>query len=79
MTTIIINDKTTDAQRMIEFLRTQRYARIIEEKMPNASSMKTGRIKSAGIMDEIELSLNQVKMIQDGKLPGRSLKHILTF
>ena len=41
MTTIIINDKTTDAQRMIEFLRTQRYAKIIEEKIPNASLLKS--------------------------------------
>jgi len=41
MTTIIINDKTTDAKRMIEFLRTQRYAKIIDEKTPNTSLLKS--------------------------------------
>lgn len=39
--TIIINDKTTDAKRMIEFLRTQRYAKIIDEKTPNTSLLKS--------------------------------------
>ena len=41
MTTIIINDKTTDAKRMIEFLKTQRYAKIIDEKTPNTSLLKS--------------------------------------
>ena len=41
MTTIIINDKTTDAKRMIEFLRTQRYAKIIDEKTPNTTLLKS--------------------------------------
>lgn len=41
MTTIIINDKTTDAKRMIEFLRTQRYAKIVDEKTPNSSLLKS--------------------------------------
>lgn len=41
MITIIINDKTTDAKRMIEFLRTQRYAKIIDEKIPNTSLLKS--------------------------------------
>lgn len=41
MTTIIIDNKTTDAKRMIEFLKTQRYAKIIDERTPNASLMKS--------------------------------------
>jgi len=41
MTTIIINDKTADAKRMIEFLKTQRYAKIIDEKTPNTSLLKS--------------------------------------
>jgi len=41
MTTIIINDKTTEAKRMVEFLRTQRYAKIVDEKIPNASLLKS--------------------------------------
>jgi hypothetical protein len=41
MTTIIFNDKTTDAKRMIEFLKTQRYAKIVDEKTPNTSLLKS--------------------------------------
>lgn len=41
MTTIIINDKTTDAKKMIEYLKTQRYVTIIEEKTPSASLLKS--------------------------------------
>lgn len=41
MTTIIINEKTTEAKRMIEFLKTQRYVQIIDEMTPNASLMKS--------------------------------------
>jgi hypothetical protein len=41
MTTIIINEKTTDAKRMIEFLKTQRYAKIVDEKTPNTSLLKS--------------------------------------
>lgn len=41
MTTIIINDKTTDAKKMIEFLKTQRYVTIVDEKTPSASLLKS--------------------------------------
>jgi hypothetical protein len=41
MTTIIIDDKTIDAKKMIEFLKTQRYAKIIDEKEPNATLQKS--------------------------------------
>ena len=37
MTTIIIDDKSADAKKMIEFLKTQRYAKIVDEKIPTAS------------------------------------------
>ena len=41
MTTIVIDDKTIDAKKMIEYLRTQRYAKIIDEKTPNASLQRS--------------------------------------
>ena len=41
MTTIIINDRTTGAKEMIEFLKTQSYVTIIDEKTPSASLAKS--------------------------------------
>lgn len=41
MTTIIINDKSTGAKKMIEFLKTQSYVTIVEERIPSKSLMKS--------------------------------------
>ena len=41
MTTIVIDDKTIDAKKMVEYLKTQRYAKIIDEKIPNATLQKS--------------------------------------
>jgi len=41
MTTILIDDKTMDAKKMIEYLKTQRYAKIIDNKTPNARLQKS--------------------------------------
>jgi hypothetical protein len=46
MTTIIIDEKTIDAKKMIEYLKTQRYAKIIDDKTPNDKLQKS--------MDEAE-------------------------
>jgi len=65
MTTIIINDKTTGAKKMIEFLRTQRYAKIIDEKTPNASLLKsmeeakTGKTKEYKSTEELFENLHK--------------------
>lgn len=54
MATIIIDEKTTDAKRMLAFLKTQRYAKIIDERKPGASLLKsmeearTGKTKEMG-------------------------------
>lgn len=41
MTTIIINDRSTGAKKMIEFLKTQSYVTIVEERDPSSSLMKS--------------------------------------
>jgi len=41
MTTIVINDRTTGAKKMIEYLKTQSYVTIIEERTPSASLIKS--------------------------------------
>ncbi|MDP2889193.1 MAG: hypothetical protein Q8P34_09565 [Bacteroidota bacterium] len=50
MTTIVINDRTTGAKKMIEFLKTQSYVTIIEEKTPSASLAKSINEAKAGKM-----------------------------
>jgi hypothetical protein len=41
MTTILINDRTSEAKKMIAFLKTQKYVTIIEERVPKASLLKS--------------------------------------
>jgi hypothetical protein len=40
MTTIIINERSADAKKMVELLKTQRYVTIVEEKKPSPSLLK---------------------------------------
>ncbi len=41
MTTIIIDDKSIGAKKMIEYLRTLPYAKIIEDREPGPSLRKS--------------------------------------
>ena len=61
MTTVIINERSQDAKKMIEYLKTQRYVTIIEERKPTPALLKameearTGKVteyKSADDMFE---------------------------
>lgn len=54
MTTILINDRTTGAKKMIEFLKTQKYVTIIEERVPNASLLKSMEEAKTGKTTEYE-------------------------
>ncbi len=54
MTTIVINDRTTGAKKMIEFLKTQSYVTIIEEKKPRASLLKSMEEARTGKTNEYE-------------------------
>ena len=41
MTTIVINDKSIGAKKLVEYLRTQPFVTIVEEKTPTASFKKS--------------------------------------
>jgi hypothetical protein len=41
MTTIIIDDKSAGAKKMIEFIKTLPYAKVIDERTPGASLKKS--------------------------------------
>jgi hypothetical protein len=52
MTTIIINTRSNEAKKMVEFLKTTRYANVLEEKVPNDETIQAmhdvalGKVKS---------------------------------
>jgi len=41
MTTIVINDRSIGAKKLVEYLKTQPFVTIIEEKTPSASLAKS--------------------------------------
>ena len=60
MTTIIINDRSIGAKKMIEFLKTQSYVTIIEETpstllMESINEAKTGKVtRTKDVSDLLE-------------------------
>ena len=41
MTTIIINERSTGAKKLIEYLKTQPFIKIVEEKIPSPTLAKS--------------------------------------
>ena len=55
MTTIIIDEKTIGVKKMVEFLKTQRYAKIVdEERIPSDSLMKAMKEAKTGKTKEMK-------------------------
>jgi D-arabinose 1-dehydrogenase-like Zn-dependent alcohol dehydrogenase len=52
MATVILDTRSTEAKKMLEFLRATRYARVIEEDIPNDETISAikdvekGKVKS---------------------------------
>jgi hypothetical protein len=65
MTTVIIDTRSKEAQKMLEFLKTTRYARIIEKKTPNSETLKamedvdSGNVKSYSSVQEMMTALKK--------------------
>ena len=65
MTTVIIDTRSVEAQKMLEFLKTTRYAKVLEEKMPNNETLKameeveTGHAKSYASVKELMATLKR--------------------
>ena len=72
MTTIVINDRTTDAKKMIEFLKTQSYVTIIEEKTPSASLAKSINEAKTGKSPYNEEFVKKIQKSRDSK--GKVIK-----
>ena len=65
MTTVIFDTRSKEAQKMLEFLKTTRYARIIEKKTPNAETLEamkdvdSGKVKSYTSVQEMMSALKK--------------------
>jgi hypothetical protein len=40
MATVIIDTRSAEAKKMVEFLKTTRYAKVFDEKIPNEDTLK---------------------------------------
>jgi hypothetical protein len=65
MTTVIIDTKTEEAKKMVELLKSTKYAKIINEKLPNKETLKAiddvekGRLKSYNSVEEMMAKLKK--------------------
>jgi hypothetical protein len=65
MTTIIIDTRSTEAKKMVEFLKSTRYAKVLEERTPNAETLdaidavEEGKVNSYSSPKELISSLKK--------------------
>lgn len=65
MATVIINTRSKEAKKILEFLKTTRYSQVFEEKVPNAetrqamSEVEAGNVKSYSSVNELIEVLNK--------------------
>jgi hypothetical protein len=58
MATVIIDTRSNEAKKMLEFLKTTRYARVVEEDIPNEETLEA--------MNEVEeRKVNSYKSAKD--------------
>jgi len=65
MATVILDTCSTEAKKMLEFLKATRYARVIEENIPNnetimaINEVETDKVKSYGSAKEMMSTLKK--------------------
>ncbi len=65
MTTVIINTRTAEARKLVEFLKTTSYAKIVEENIPNDETLEAinaveeGKVNSYSSAKELISSLKK--------------------
>lgn len=71
MTTIIINEKSISAKKLIEFLKTQPFVTIVDERKPNPSVKSRNEAKA----EESPYNEEFVKLVQKSRASkGRVIK-----
>lgn len=65
MATVILDTRTTEAKKMLEFLRATRYAKVVEEDIPNEETLSAikeverGKVKTYGSAKEMMTTLKK--------------------
>jgi len=65
MTTVVIDTKSKEAKQMVELLKSTKYAKIIDNKVPNKETIKAmediqnGKLKSYNSVDEMMAFLKE--------------------
>jgi len=65
MATVILDTSSSEAKKMLEFLKATRYARVVEENIPNdetimaISEVESGKVKSYGSAKEMMSTLKK--------------------
>jgi len=65
MTTVIINTRSAEAKKMLEYLKSTRYAKVIEEEKVNdetisaINDIENGKVNSYNSVNDLMLSLKK--------------------
>ena len=65
MATIILNTRSAEAKKMLEFLKSTKYAKVIEEKRVNdetlsaINAIENGKVNSYNSVNDLMLSLKK--------------------
>ena len=64
MATIILNTRSAEAKKMLEFLKSTRYAKVIEEEVNNETlsainDIENGKVNSYNSVNDLMLSLKK--------------------
>ncbi len=65
MATVILDTSSSEAKKMLEFLKATRYARVVEENIPNdetimaINEVESGKVKSYGSAKEMMSALKK--------------------
>ena len=71
MTTVIIDTRSKEAKKMVEFLKTASFAKVIEDKDPNDETIQAmnevaeGKVNSYKSTKDLMASLKKASGVQD--------------
>ena len=71
MATVIIDTRSKEAKKMLEFLKTMRFARVIEDKVPNDETLQAmdevaeGNVTSYKSVKDLMKSVKKASGVQD--------------
>ena len=65
MATVIINTRSKEAKKMLEFLRTTRYARVLEENVPNEETIQAIQEVEDGNVKSYKSAKDLISILKD--------------